>query len=207
VTRRIKAVVPALVVPALLSGCGMIPGSSSGAMGGSTSDGAGSTDGPSWIVATAGSATPSPRPSHRAASPTPSAVSGFLAMGAATPAATPATPAVTCSPNTFDFSKIGGLDVTPGATSAVLSWYNVGGDNLVEFRLYATSQDVKAGRQRDVTFVTVPPRTPCGQMTGTIGNLDRRTHYVFSVDAVVTRISGDGTRAATVARSHSIPTI
>ena len=117
------------------------------------------------------------------------------------------TPTDTCSPNTFNFSRIDGLDVTPGATSAVLSWYNVGGDNLVEFRLYATSQDLKVGRQRDVTFVTVPPKTPCGQMSGTIGNLDRGTHYVFSVDAVVTRRSGDGTRAATVARSHSIPTI
>ena len=193
----------AFVVPALLSGCGLIPGSSSGTIGGSRSDSAGSPDGPSWIVATQGSATPSPRPSYRAASPAPSATSGSLPMGAATPAATPT---VTCSPNTFDFSKIAGMDVVPGATSAVLSWYNVGGDNLVEFRLYATSQDL-AGRQRDVGFVTVPPRTPCGQMIGTIGNLDRRTHYVFSVDAVVTRLSGDGTRAATVARSHSIRTL
>jgi hypothetical protein len=205
VTSRIKAAVLALIVPTLLSGCTMIPGSPAGTIGGSSrSDGTGSPGGPSWIVATQGSATPSPRPSYRAASPTPSATSGFLPMGVATPTATPS---VTCSPNTFDFSKIGWLDVTPGPTSAVLSWYNVGGDNLVEFRLYATSQDLKVGRQRDVTFVTVPPKTPCGQMTGTIGNLDRGTHYVFSVDAVVTRRSGDGTRAATVARSHSIPTI
>jgi len=194
----------AVVVPTLLSGCTIIPGSSAGTIGGSRSDASGGASGPSWIVATQGSATPSPRPSYRAASPTPSATPGFLPMGAATPTATPI---ATCSPNTFDFSKIGWLDVTPGTTSAVLSWYNVGGDNLVEFRLYATGQDLEGGRQRDVRFVTVPPMTPCGQMTGRIGNLDRRTHYVFSVDAVVTRLSGDGTRAATVARSHSIRTM
>jgi hypothetical protein len=202
VTRRINLAVLALLVPAVLSGCSLL-GSSSEAIGGSGADRAGSADGPSWIVATQGSATPSPRPSRPSAPPTPPAASGFLPGPAATPARTPAP---TCSPNTFSFSKIDGLEVTPGATSAVLSWYNVGGYNLVEFRLYAISQDLKRGKQRDVTFVTVKPKMPCGEMTGTIGNLDRRTHYVFSVDAVVTRRSGDGTHAATVARSHSIPT-
>jgi hypothetical protein len=192
----------ALLVPALLSGCSLL-GSSSEAIGDRGAEGAGSADGPSWIVATQGSATPSPRPSHPAAAATPSAASGFVPRTAATPARTP-TP--TCSPNSFSFSKIDGLAVTPGATSAMLSWYNVGGDNLIEFRLYAISQDLKTGKQRDVTVVTVKPRMPCGEMTGTIGNLDRRTHYVFSVDAVVTRRSGDGTHAATVARSHSIST-
>jgi hypothetical protein len=191
----------ALLVPALLSGCSLIPGSSSDETG--SSDGTASdAGGPSWIVSTRGSATPSPS-SSRTASPTPSPASGFLPVSTATPAGTPKP---ICSPNTFNFSKIAGMDVRPGATSAVLSWYNVGGYNLVEFRLYATSHDLVAGAQRDVGFVRVKPGTPCGWMTATIGNLDRKTHYVFTVDAVVNRRSGDGTHAATVARSHSIPT-
>ncbi len=116
------------------------------------------------------------------------------------------TPADACSPNTFNFSRIDGLDVTPGATSAVLSWYNVGGNHLVEFRLYAISQDLTVGPQRDVGYLVVKPRTRCGEMTATVTNLDRRTRYVFSVDAVVRRLSGDGTHAATVARSGSVAT-
>src|SRR4029453_7822663 len=106
-----------------------------------------------------------------------------------------------------NFARIAGRDVTPSATTAGLSWYNVGGENLVEFRLYAISQDLVVGAQRDVGYTVVQPRTPCGQMSGTITNLSPRTHYVFSVDAVVLRRSGDGTHSATVFRSHSIPTL
>ena len=193
----------ALLVPALLSGCSLIPGSSSGSIGGSSDSTGSDGDGPSWIVSTRGSATPAAGPGYATASPTPTPAAGFLPLGPATPLGTP-TP--TCSPNTFKFSKIGSLDVTPGATSAVLSWYNVGGSNLVEFRMYATSHDLVTGAQRDVGFVAVKPKTPCGQMTGTIGNLDRKTHYVFTVDAVVTRRSGDGTHAATVARARLLAT-
>ena len=191
------------VVPALLSGCSAIPGFSPVGLGSSGAGASTSSSGPGWIVATQGSATPSPGPSYRAAAPTPSPTGGFLALGTATPTRTP-TP--TCSPNTFKFSRIDGLGVTPGARSAVLSWYNVGGYNLVEFRLYAISQKLTRGAQRDVGYVTVKPSTMCGQMTGTIGNLEPKTQYVFSVDAVVTRRSGDGTHAATVARSHSLAT-
>ena len=43
-------------------------------------------------------------------------------------------------------------------------------------------------------------------MSATITNLSPKTGYVFSVDAVVLRKSGDGTYAATVARSHPITT-
>lgn len=190
------------LVPALLSGCGVIPGSSSGSSGESGAEVATGGDAGSWIVSARGSATPLPRPSGGTASPAP-APTGFLPLGAPAPTGTPTD---TCSANTFNFSRIDGLDVTPGATSAVLSWYNVGGDNLVEFRLYAISQDLKVGSQRDVGFVTVRPRTPCGEMSATITNLDRATEYVFSVDAVVLRRSGDGTHAATVARSGPIST-
>ena len=188
-------------MPALLSGCGLVSGTSTTP---GTADAVTGADGKSWIVAAPGSATPSPRPSYPAAVPKPAATGGFLPLSAAKPTRTPTS---TCSPNTFKFSRIDALDVTPGPTSAVLSWYNAGGYNLVEFRLYAISQDLVVGSQRDVGYVTVKPKTPCGRMSATIGKLDRRTRYVFSVDAVVTRRSGDGTHSATVARSHSITTL
>jgi hypothetical protein len=201
-TRRRFLVVLALV-PALLSGCSLLPGSSAGRPDGSSAADGDDAAGPGWIVAAQGSATPSPRPSYRTAVPTPTATGGFLPLG--TPAPT-GTPTATCSPNTFKFSRIDSLDVTPGPTSAVLSWYNVGGYNLTEFRLYAISQDLTVGSQRDVGYVTVKPDKLCGRMSATIGNLDRRTAYVFSVDAVVVRRSGHGTYAATVARSHAVTT-
>ena len=43
-------------------------------------------------------------------------------------------------------------------------------------------------------------------MTGTVTNLSPKTGYVFSVDAVVLRKSGDGSYAATIARSGTITT-
>lgn len=202
-TRR-RLLAALALVPALLSGCD-VPGLSTSAATGSAGSGADpEAAGSSWVVAAQGSATPSARPGAGAV-PTPSPSFGFLPLSTAAPTPT-RTPTPTCSANAFDFSKIGPLDVTPGATSAVLSWYNVGGDNLVEFRLYAISQDLKSGAQRDVGYVTVPPRKPCGQMNATIGNLDRNTRYVFSVDAVVQRPSGDGSHSATVARSHPVLT-
>jgi hypothetical protein len=187
-----------LLVPLFLSGCSVLGlGSSSGPSG--SSAGGSPSPGASWLVVARGSATPSPRPSYPTVSPTPGVSSGFLPI-VGVPAPT-GTPTQTCSPNTFNFSKIGPADVTAGTTSAVVSWYNVGGYNLVQFRLTAISQDPKNGAQRDVGWVTVAPTIPCGQMSATITGLDRRTGYVFSVDAVVKRRSGDGTHAATVARS------
>jgi hypothetical protein len=188
-------------VPVLLSGCGVLglssPPASSGGGGATTSP-----SGPSWIVVAQGSATPSPVPSGGA--PAPTMASGFLPLPN-TPIPI-GTPSVSCSPNTFNFTKIAAADVTPSTTSAVVSWYNVGGYNLKEFRLTAISQDLLGGRQRDIGFVVVTPSVPCGPMTAKITGLDRKTGYVFSVDAVVQRRSGDGTHAATVARSHVIYT-
>lgn len=211
----------ALVVPALLlSGCSLISGSpspSSGSPGASPSGSPGASSsglpgasssgdgGPSWIVTAQGSATPSPEPTSGSGTPSPSVSFGFLPLAGTSPGT--ATPTPTCSPNTFSFSRVTGLDVTPSATSATLSWYNIGGYNLLEFRLYAISQDLVIGRQRDIGYTVVKPRTPCGQMSATLGNLSRKTHYVFTVDAVVTRRSGDGTHSATVFRSSAIPTL
>lgn len=190
------------LVPVLLAGCSAIPGLSMDRLDGTdtaTEDAA--ADGPSWIVAEHGRPAPSAKPP--AGTPRTPDPTGFLPLPTFTPTRTPVR---TCSPNTFRFSRIDGMTVRPSTTSAVLNWYNVGGANLVEFRLYATSQDVLPGAQRDVGFVTVKPRAACGWTSATIGNLDRRTTYVFTVDAVVTRKSGDGTHAATVARSGAIRT-
>ncbi|MEV7629749.1 hypothetical protein [Actinoplanes sp. NPDC089786] len=205
--RRSGGLLLALVVPAVfgLSGCGLFSSSSSSPSSSAGADGAAGAGGDSWIVSEQGKATPSPKPTS-GGTPPPSVSFGFLPLNSGG-GAQYATPTPVCSPNMFNFSKIAGLDVTPAATTAVLNWYNVGGINLVEFRLYAISQDLVVGDQRDVTYTVVKPKTPCGQMSATITNLSPKTHYVFTVDAVVLRRSGDGTHSATVFRSHSLPTL
>ena len=185
------------LVPALLSGCGVLGLSSPGSGGSPTAQ----PSGPNWIVVAQGSATPSPIPTP--GQPRPTITGGYL------PLRTPAvigTPVVKCSPNTFNFSKIAIADALPSTTSAVVSWYNVGGYNLKQFRITGISQDLVHGPQRDVGFVVVTPSAPCGQMSATVTGLDRKTGYMFSVDAVVIRKSGDGWHAATVARSHVVYT-
>ncbi|MFG1610551.1 hypothetical protein [Actinoplanes sp. NPDC049265] len=196
----------ALAVPALLlSGCGAFSSSSSSSSGSSSASSGSAGGGKSWIVSAQGKATPSPTPTS-GGTPSPSVSFGFLPLSGGGGAGY-ATPTPTCSPNMFNFSRIAGVDVTPSTTTAKLSWYNVGGENLLEFRLYAISQDLVVGEQRDIGYTVVKPRTPCGQMDAIIPKLSPKTHYVFSVDAVVVRRSGDGTHSATVFRSHPIPTL
>ena len=185
----------------LLSGCSALGGSPGSAGAGSVTT---PPTSPNWISVAQGKVTTSPTPRAGAVSATPTAA-GFLPPRTGPPA--PArTRAVVCSPNTANSSEIAGAGVAPSTTSAVVSWYSVGGDNLVQFRLTAISQDLVAGKQRDVGFVTVVPGAPCGPMSARISGLDRKTGYVFSVDAVVVSRSGAGTHAATVARSTVIYT-
>jgi len=183
----------------VLSGCGVLD-----SLTGSGSTSASASPAPSaspWIVVAQGSAPPAPSPSYSATSP--SVPTGFLPLASAYPTVTPS---ATCPPGTYDFARINPLAVTPGTTTAKVSFYNIGGYNLVQFRLTAISQRLQVGLQHDVGWVTITPTASCGQVTATITGLARKTGYVFSIDAVVTRRSGDGPRAATVFRSGVVYT-
>jgi hypothetical protein len=196
------------LLPFLLSGCSVLDtltGSSSSSSISGSASGAGATPkNTPWISVTQGSATPSPGVSRPTGTPSATPTGGFLPLPSSTPRATPT---AGCGDVTYDFSEIQALAVTPGTTSAKVSWYNIGGYNLVQFRVTAMSQDLVVGRQRDIGWVTVTPTAACGQVSATISGLDRKTHYVYSVDAVVVRRSGDGTHAATVFRSSPILTL
>jgi hypothetical protein len=204
VRRRHGVLLPfLLLLPVVLSGCSVLDTLTGSSTSSSSSAGASPTpEGTPWIVTATGSATPSPVPSYPSGSPTALAT-GFLPLPSAT---STATPTVTCAPATFDFSEINALNVTTTTTTGTAGWYNIGGYNLIQFRMTAISQDVHNGRQRDVGWAVVTPTAPCGQVTLTLKGLDRKTHYVFEVDAVVTRRSGDGTHAATVFRSSPVLT-
>jgi fibronectin type III domain protein len=155
-------------------------------------------DATSWVVLVSGSATPSPTSTYR--SPSPSATAG--AAHAATTTGPTTTPSATaCADSEVDLKNINGATVTTTATTGTVTWYNPGGANLVEYRVTAISQDVANGQQRDVGWTVVTPTTSCGYLSATVTGLDSKTRYLFSVDAVTTRLGMEGTRAATVARS------
>ena len=183
-----------LLAPLLLGGCG----------GGDTTSATAepTTGAQPWVVVSSGSATPSPTPSYRAgtASPFPS---GFLPLRPAEPTPRP-TGTYSCPPT--GTKGINGADVVAGATSATVTWYNPGGENLVDYRITAISQDAVLGEQRDVGWTVVTPGETCGFMTATVTGLDPDTRYVLSVDAVQTRLGSDGTYAKTVARSQVVRT-
>lgn len=87
------------------------------------------------------------------------------------------------------------------ATSADVTWYHAGGNDLTEYRVTAIVQNLSTGAQRDVGWTVMTPCATCGFMTATLTGLDRATSYVFSVDAVRSRHGKDGTVAETIARS------
>jgi hypothetical protein len=183
-----------LLAPLLLGGCG-----SSGGTASAVPDPSGSP----WVLVANGKAAASATP--KAYSGTPSTYpTGFLPLSSASPTARP-TPSANCTPP-GGAMVLNAASVVPGNTSAAVTFYNRGGSDLVEFRVTAISQDLQTGAQRDVGWTVITPGVTCGFMTATVTGLDRKTYYVFSVDAVTTHHDHDGTMAKTVARSRPIST-
>jgi hypothetical protein len=157
-----------------------------------------------WIAITGGPAAGVPTPTISYSSPTPFP-SGFLPISTVSPSPTPAASGNDCASIKFHAGMINSAGVVAGPTSATVTWYNPGGAELVEYRLTAIAEHpLSVGEQRDIGWTVVKPGSGCGMMSAPVTGLDRRTSYVFSVDAVFTKIGEDGTWASTVARS--IPT-
>jgi hypothetical protein len=185
-----------LLAPLLLGGCG------TGAKSGNAAEPAPAGD--PWVLVNKGEPTAAPAAGGKFGPRTPYP-SGFLplAAAAATPTPTPAGSA-TCAPvggNAMNFAS-----VEPGTTSAAVTFYNKGGNTLVEYRVTAIVQDLQNGEQRDVGWTVLTPGAGCGLLTATVTGLETQTDYVFSVDAVDKRLGKDGTTSETVARSQVVRT-
>jgi hypothetical protein len=182
-----------ILAPLLLGGC----------KSSTTATAVPSPSGSPWVVTITGSATPSPSPSG--ATVTPSTFpTGYLPLPSGSVTPTP-TSSGSCPPAAA--AGIAGATVVPGTTSAAVTFYNPGGQTLVEYRVTAVSQDLAVGEQRDVGWTVLTPGTGCGYLTATVTGLDPLTYYVFSVDQVTTKVGGkDGTQAVTVARSGVVQT-
>jgi hypothetical protein len=151
-----------------------------------------------FVLVANGSATPSPVPTGGTATASPFA-SGFLPLPSGTPAATPAVPRASCVGKAR--GQLNYATAVTTSTSANVTWYNPGGNDLVEFRITALAQNLAVGEQRDIGWTVITPSATCGFMTGTLTGLDSATYYIFSVDAVRSRIGRDSTAAETIARS------
>jgi hypothetical protein len=185
--------------PLLLGGCGS---SATSAQGVTPSASATSP----WISTVNGSAAPSPTPSISYSSPTPFPT-GFLPISSASVSPTPTPSADDCRNIQFHVGQINAATAVTSSSSATVTWYNPGGSTLVEYRVTAIAQNLAVGSQRDIGWTVIkPPATGCGFMSAPVTGLDPKTSYVFSVDAVFTKLGEDGTWAKTIARTIPMKT-
>jgi len=157
-----------------------------------------------WMLTNGGPVATAPTPFISYSSPAPFP-SGFLAWKTVSPSPTPTPSGNDCASIKFHAGQINSATVVPGTTSATVTWYNPGGADLVEYRITAIAEhQLAVGNQRDIGWTVVKPGSGCGMLSAPVTGLDRKTAYVFSVDAVFTKYGVDGTWASTIARS--IPT-
>ncbi|MEV6301566.1 fibronectin type III domain-containing protein [Actinoplanes sp. NPDC051861] len=183
-----------IVLPLLLTGCAAGKAATS-------SEGDTARAGSDWILVDQGRATKAPAVKYGTASPTPELTLPPLPSASTSPAVKPS---ASCTP-LQSASGIEGLDVVPSSTSAVVTWYNPGGNDLVDYRVTAISQDLKVGEQTEVGWTKAAPAT-CGDVSATVTGLTSGTPYVFSVDVVKRRQNQEGTYTETIARSGVVST-
>ncbi|GIF03606.1 fibronectin type III domain-containing protein [Actinoplanes siamensis] len=158
--------------------------------------------GTNWLLMATGSVAPSPQASF---SPRATFAAATLSP-APSVSPTPRASGSACGTTGFKGGQINGADVTAGSTSAVVTWFNPGGANLVGYHILAVSQKLVNGAQPETPgWVSVTP-SGCGWMTGTVTGLTPGTPYVFSVDGQWLREGMDGTYTRTVARSGVVST-
>lgn len=189
-----------VALPVLLAGCSS--SSSSGTQGDTGSAQGTGNPGRDWILYDQGTVAPSPPATYGTVSPAPSTTLPTLS-GSFSPRPTPSP---TCSP-LQRMPLNNGLDVVPSSTSAVVTWYNQGGSDIIDYRITAQSQVLVSGVQKELGWTRNAPKK-CGYVSATITGLTPGTPYIFTVDMVRTRdaLQVDGTQTSTLARSQVVST-
>ncbi|GAA0723334.1 hypothetical protein Drose_09580 [Dactylosporangium roseum] len=205
--RRIgTAFVIAAAVLAGVAGCGVLPGlgGSPGSSGPSGSLGSGKVlDLPQRTVYSKGD-TVDPSAGITTGPP----VRGPIASISPLPTVTPARPTPSLSPTEctgmLRQGVINGLDVTPGTTSATVTWWNIGDPAITEYRLTAVSQELYRGVQPGWTWQSVPPGKGCTRVSATVTGLSSQVPYVFVLHALLKKYETLPPIAPEVARSESV---
>lgn len=198
--RRWLLLAPVLMI-ALVAGCAT--GSSRGITG-TTGAASGASGGPSWINVVQGSPTPSVPSTRGRPAPSPSATDGYLPLPSAAPATT--APQPRCTDANWHAGQINGLTAVPGPGTATVSWRDSGAANVLGYRVWATSQHLLNGRQRDPGATTVKSTGVCAQLSATLVGLYRATPYTVTIEVIFTHQNTDSPRITTVARSTVVTT-
>ncbi|GAA1592930.1 fibronectin type III domain-containing protein [Actinoplanes couchii] len=195
-----RSVVLALAV-LLLTGCSS--SSSRDEKGDAGSADSTGNPGRNWILFDQGTVSASPSATYGSLAPTPSATLPTLG-GSSSPQPTP-TP--TCTPNGH-IPMVNGLGVVPSKNSAVVTWFNQGGSDIVDYRITAQSQILVTGAQKELGWTKNAPKK-CGYVSATISGLDPGTPYIFTVDMVRTKdaLGLDGHQSTTIGRSRPVTTL
>jgi hypothetical protein len=100
-----------------------------------------------------------------------------------------------------------GLTVTPSATSAVVTWWNLGDPALVEYQLTAVSQALNAGPQPKWTWQKVAKAVGCTRVSATVSGLAVGAPYVFVLHAVLRRYESLPPTIPEIGRSAAVRTV
>ncbi|GAA3269518.1 hypothetical protein Dvina_10160 [Dactylosporangium vinaceum] len=170
-----------------VAGCSMLPGLSGatpGGTGGETKRDGKVVNLPEKTVYSRGDAV-DPNASNTTGAP----VRGPIASLSPFPSRTQTRPTPSFSPTdcmgVYRQGVVNGADVTPAATSAVVSWWNIGDPSLVEYRLAAVPQRLYQGPQPAWVWQTVARGAGCSRVSATVTGLTSGDPYVFVVHAVL----------------------
>ncbi|WP_344614424.1 hypothetical protein [Dactylosporangium salmoneum] len=185
-----------------VAGCSMLPGLSGGTGDTSTGKGSGKVVNlPEKTVYLRGNAAPS-------VDVTGSAVRGPIASMSPFPSRTRATVVPSATPTDCTGvvrpGVVNGADVTPGTTSAVVSWWNIGDPAIVEYRLAPVPQHLYMGSQPPWVWQTVAPAKGCTRISTRVTGLTSHAPYVFVIHAVLKKYESLPPNAPEVARSDAV---
>jgi hypothetical protein len=207
VQRRIgAALVLASALVAGVAGCSMWPGTTGGAGTGTTTATAARSGPPVALpenqVYLRGDAV---SPAVTTGAPVRGPIASMLPYVTRTPrsTATPSPRPTECT-GVVQPGVVNGADVAPGTTSAVVSWWNIGDPDIVEYQLATVPQDLYRGRQPAWKWQPVAPGTGCTRVSATVTGLAAGGHYVFVVHALLRKYDLVPATAPEVARSGAV---
>ncbi|MFI5908802.1 hypothetical protein [Dactylosporangium sp. NPDC051541] len=188
-----------------VAGCSVLPGLNGGAAtDGTTSDKSkhGVVDLPEKTVYSRGDAV-DPNASNTTGAPVRGPIASLSPFPSRTRSvATPSFSPTECT-GVYRQGVVNGADVTPGTTSAVVSWWNIGDPSLVDYQLAAVPQRLYQGPQPAWSWQTVAKGAGCSRVTATVTGLTSGDPYVFVIHAKLKKYETLPPIVPEVARSNA----
>ncbi|MFB9182895.1 hypothetical protein ACFFX1_32550 [Dactylosporangium sucinum] len=199
---------PALAIAAAalagVTGCGALPGlGGNGGSPGGTSKGDGKVlDLPQKTVYLKGDSVPTP--GLTTGPPVRGPIASISPLATVSPGRATPSPGPSECTGVVRPGIVNGLDVTPGTTTATVSWWNIGDPAITEYQLAAVPQFFNYGPQPGWTWQAVPPGKGCTRVTATVSGLQSQSPYVFVLHALLTKYESLPPTAPEVGRSEAV---